>query len=62
MEETMGIPIIDLDECTGCEECVEECPAEALEIVDGVAVVNAAECTECGDCTDTCPSEAIQAS
>ncbi len=55
----MGIPIITTEECTGCEECIEECPAEALMLVDDVAVVNAADCTECGECADVCPSEAI---
>ena len=55
----MGIPIIKQEECTGCEECIDECPSEALMLVDDVAVVNAADCTECGDCAETCPSEAI---
>ena len=44
----MGIPIIDQDECTGCEECVEACPSEALEVIDDVAVVHADKCDGCG--------------
>ena len=61
LEERMGIPIINQAECTGCEECVEECPAEALVMMDDVAFVNAGDCTECGECAEVCPAEAILA-
>lgn len=55
----MAIPKVNKEECTGCEECVEECPAEAISMVDDVAVINPNECTECSACVDTCPAEAI---
>jgi len=55
----MGIPKIIADECTGCEECVETCPAEAILMKDDVAVIVPDECTECNDCVETCPAEAI---
>ncbi len=55
----MAIPKVNKEECTGCEECVEECPAEAITIVDDVAVINKDECTECSACVDTCPAEAL---
>ncbi|MCP4677778.1 MAG: 4Fe-4S dicluster domain-containing protein [Deltaproteobacteria bacterium] len=55
----MAIPKVNKEECTGCEECVEECPAEAIKIVDDVAVIDAGECTECSACVDTCPAEAL---
>ena len=55
----MGIPKIDKNECTACEECVDNCPAEAISMVDDVAVINPEECTECGDCIEVCPAEAI---
>ncbi len=60
MEEKMGIPIIDQEECTGCEECVESCNSDALEVIDDVAVVHADKCDGCGECSDVCPAEAIQ--
>lgn len=50
--------IIDKDLCTGCGSCVDECPFEALELVDEIAVVNE-KCTLCGACVDVCPEEAI---
>ena len=55
----MAIPKVNQDECTGCEECVETCPAEAITLVDEIAVINADECTECSECVETCPAEAI---
>lgn len=55
----MAIPKIEKSECTGCEECFDNCPAEAISMKDSVAVINAEECTECGECVDACPAEAI---
>lgn len=51
---------INLDECTGCGTCVDECPATAIELVDEKAKVDDEECTECGTCVDSCPSSAIK--
>lgn len=51
---------INVDECTGCGTCVDECPTEAISMNDNdIAVVNAEECTDCGMCIDACPTEAI---
>jgi len=50
---------IDREKCTGCESCVEECPSEAIKMVDGKAVVDADACIDCGACVDACPVEAI---
>lgn len=55
----MAVPKIVKDECTGCEECVEACPVECIEMKDGIAVIDGPECTECYACVDTCPAEAI---
>ena len=27
--------VVDKDKCTGCEECVNACPAQVFEIEDG---------------------------
>jgi len=55
----MSIPKINKEECTGCEECVEQCPAECISMVNDVAQIDEAECTECGACVDACPAECI---
>ncbi len=51
--------IVDADKCTGCETCVDECPAAAITMNDGKAVVNKDDCVDCGSCVDVCPAEAI---
>jgi ferredoxin len=58
-EETMAVPKVVKEECTGCEACVDECPADAIKMVDEIAVIDAEACTECNDCIAACPAEAI---
>lgn len=52
--------------CTGCEQCVKDCPYEAIEMIartDGragiVARVKTELCTSCGICIGSCPPMAI---
>jgi ferredoxin/coenzyme F420-reducing hydrogenase delta subunit len=52
--------------CTGCEQCVRDCPYDAIEMVartdgrDGlVALVKEPLCTACGICVGSCPPMAI---
>ncbi|SFM55352.1 ATP-binding protein [Methanolobus profundi] len=52
--------IIDKSTCTGCEQCVDTCPVDAITMAEGdVALVDADACVDCGDCVDICPVEAI---
>ena len=53
------IPIIDPEKCTGCKECVEVCPTQAISIENDKAVINKDICEECGECAHTCPEKAI---
>jgi NAD-dependent dihydropyrimidine dehydrogenase PreA subunit len=53
-------PIIDLDRCDGCGDCVKVCPTGALELVAGFATLVALEnCAYCADCEERCPQRAI---
>jgi len=51
--------VVDPEECTGCESCVDACPLDAIEMQDDIAVVDPDTCEDCGDCVEACPVEAI---
>ena len=53
------IPIVDKEACTGCGNCVEACPPQALSLKDDKAELRAELCEECGFCAPECPVEAI---
>ena len=56
----MKKPVIDEELCTGCEICIDECPNNALEMVNDVAkLVRPDDCDGCESCAEECPSEAI---
>ena len=50
---------VDETRCTGCGECVEVCPTDAIRLERGMAVIDQAECTECEVCLGACPEGAI---
>lgn len=51
---------IDKKKCTGCEQCIDICPVEAITINDGKVCIDQEDCMECGACVAECPNEAIQ--
>ena len=54
------LPVINRDRCTGCHQCVDTCPTQALEQVDGKALLlYPVACTYCTACEDVCPENAI---
>lgn len=53
------IPFIDKDVCTGCGQCVEICPPEAISLQNEVAQIEDDLCEECGFCAAECPLRAI---
>ncbi len=51
---------VDVDQCTGDEECVNVCPAGVLEMDgDKANPANVDECLGCESCVEVCPSAAI---
>ena len=51
---------VDQDKCDGCESCVDICPMEVFEMVDGKSSpVNAGDCEGCESCIAECEQEAI---
>ena len=52
---------IDEDKCTGCGECIPECPEGALQVIDGKArLVSDLFCDGLGACVGHCPTGAMQ--
>ena len=55
--------VIDTENCTACETCVEECPMDAIiDDGNGKYIIVSDVCTDCGSCADVCPEEAIRGS
>jgi electron transfer flavoprotein alpha subunit len=50
--------IVNIDKCTGCEECLATCPFDAIEIREGKAFINE-YCQICMTCLSACPEGAI---
>jgi Fe-S-cluster-containing hydrogenase component 2 len=52
---------VDEERCTGCGDCLEACPNDAISLDGGRAVINLASCKVCQNCIDVCPTGAISA-
>ncbi len=51
---------IDEEKCTGCGQCIPDCPEGALQLIDGKArLVSDLFCDGLGACIGTCPEGAI---
>lgn len=52
--------LVEEDKCTGCGECIDDCPGDVYELIDSKAVPsNIDECHGCSTCADVCPEDAI---
>ena len=68
-ERMRGKLIWDPDKCSGCQLCVKDCPADALELIvldkankQFVMRYNADRCTFCDQCVISCRLNALQLS
>jgi ferredoxin len=50
---------VNRDDCSGCGECADKCPMEAIDFDDEIAVINEERCIGCGVCAHHCPLEVI---
>jgi NAD-dependent dihydropyrimidine dehydrogenase PreA subunit len=57
--DTKDFPKVNSDICTGCGICIDNCPMEAIELVNGVAFIDGKKCNNCHQCENDCPVEAI---
>jgi NAD-dependent dihydropyrimidine dehydrogenase PreA subunit len=52
---------IDEEKCTGCAECIPNCPEGALQVIDGKArLVSDLFCDGLGACVGNCPEGAMK--
>ena len=52
-------PGIIAERCTGCGDCVNTCPENAIAINDWKVSIDRSVCTACEQCVPSCPEEAI---
>ncbi|MGA6926451.1 MAG: DUF362 domain-containing protein, partial [Desulfosarcina sp.] len=57
--KTRLIPQADVDGCTACGTCVDQCPAEALTMVDDLPRADMERCVTCFCCQEICPEKAM---
>ncbi len=51
---------IDENKCTGCGQCIPDCPEGAIQLIDGKArLISDLFCDGLGACIGTCPEGAI---
>lgn len=52
---------IDKDICTGCRNCAEVCPVDAIKGKEGEAqVIDVYKCVSCGQCVQICTAYAVE--
>lgn len=68
-ERFRGKLVWDLSKCTGCQLCVKDCPAEALELITidraakrFVMRFHADRCTYCAQCVVNCRLKCLELS
>ena len=65
LEKSRFRAVVDTDECTGCNDCVDRCFFGAIKMVKSPetkkmkAVIDTDKCYGCGVCVVTCPYDAI---
>ncbi|MDR1005443.1 MAG: DUF362 domain-containing protein [Bacteroidales bacterium] len=58
-QHASDVPVIKTESCIGCGACSQNCPANAISLVDGKAVIDTAKCLGCAKCIAECPMKII---
>ncbi|MFO0936141.1 MAG: 4Fe-4S dicluster domain-containing protein [Gemmataceae bacterium] len=54
------MPALNAARCTGCGRCVECCPTQCLDLLDGLPwLPRPRDCISCTACQRVCPTQAI---
>lgn len=53
-------PVFKEDKCVGCRTCAENCPPEAITMVDNFPEVELETCIRCFCCQELCPYDAVE--
>jgi len=54
------IASLEEEACSGCSDCVERCPMDALTMEGDVVALDLKRCIGCGLCVSVCPSGALR--
>ena len=54
------MPWVDSEICTGCGDCIAECPSGAILLENDKAFINMEDCIRCASCHELCPEEAVR--
>ncbi len=52
---------LDKEKCSGCTNCIKNCPTEAIRVQNGKASIISERCIDCGECIRICPYHAKSA-
>lgn len=58
MEEIFHSVKLIKEKCIGCNQCMTNCPVQAVRLKDSKAVIFDERCIDCGECIRVCPHNA----
>ncbi len=53
-------PVFKKDKCVGCRTCAENCPPDAITMLNNFPEVDLDECIRCFCCQELCPYDAVK--